>query len=43
MEKYAKKAKITFPSKEIFLLNRWKLLMFIATSIYVIAFFAPWA
>jgi hypothetical protein len=42
MEKYAKKAKITLPSKEIFLLDKWKLLMSFATMIYVIAFFTPW-
>jgi len=42
MEKYAKKAKITLPSKEIFLLDKWKLLMSFATITYVIAFFTPW-
>jgi hypothetical protein len=42
MEKYAKKAKITLPSKEIFLLDKWKLLMSFATIMYVIAFFTPW-
>ena len=41
MEKYAKKAKITLPSKEIFLLDKWKLLMSFATIVYVIAFFTP--
>jgi len=42
MEKHAKKAKITLPSKEIFLLDKWKLLMSFATITYVIAFFTPW-
>jgi len=42
MEKYAKKTKITLPSKEIFLLDKWKLLMSFTTIIYVIAFFTPW-
>lgn len=42
MEKHAKKAEITLPSKEIFLLDKWKLLMSFATIIYVIAFFTPW-
>ena len=42
MEKYAKKTKIILPSKEIFLLDKWKLLMSLATIVYVIAFFTPW-
>jgi hypothetical protein len=42
MEKYAKKAKITLPSKEGFALNKWKLLIFLATITYTIAFFTPW-
>jgi len=42
MENYAKKAKITLPSKKIFLLDKWKLLMSFATIMYVIAFITPW-
>jgi hypothetical protein len=42
MEKYAKKTKISLPSREIFLLDKWKLLMYFATITYVIAFFTPW-
>jgi hypothetical protein len=42
MEKYAKKTKITLPSREIFLLEKWKLLMSFATIMYVIAFITPW-
>ena len=42
MEEYAKKAKITLPSKGCFVLNKWKLLMLLATIMYIIALFAPW-
>jgi hypothetical protein len=42
MENYAKKTKITLPSKEIFLLEKWKLLISFATIMYVIAFITPW-
>ena len=42
MEKYVKKTKITLPSKEIFLLDKWKLLISFTTIIYMISFITPW-
>jgi magnesium-transporting ATPase (P-type) len=43
MEKYAEKAKITFPSLgKGFPMHKWKKLMIFATIIYLISFFTPW-